>query len=89
MRLKFGVCILMGVIWFMCQFLPQQLSEFWAYVFQRIAGCLYYGVYMCYIRLITDNPTCIPTCPMTGLGVCTVVHNMAYVIAYMPHITDF
>ena len=28
---------------------------------------------MCYIRLITDNP--IPTCPMTGLGVCTVVRN--------------
>ena len=33
---------------------------------------------MCYISLITDNP--IPTCPMTGLGVCTVVQNMAYVI---------
>ena len=33
---------------------------------------------MCYIRLITDNP--VPTCPMLGLGVYTVVRHMAYVI---------
>ena len=33
---------------------------------------------MCYIRLNTDNPT--PPCPMTGLGVCTVVRNLAYVL---------
>ena len=37
---------------------------------------------MCYICLIPDNP--IPTCPMTGLGVCTVVRNMAYVL-YAPY----
>ena len=53
MCLKFGVSIPMGVIWRMCQFLPQQLSEFWAYVFQRIVGCLYYGVCVIYALLLT------------------------------------
>ena len=29
---------------------------------------------MYYIRFIDDNP--IPTCPITGLGICTVVRNL-------------
>ena len=78
MRLKFGVCIPMGVIWRMCQFLPQQLSNVGVCI---SAHCWLSVLWrMCYIRLITDNP--ISTCPMTGLGVCrpAVVRNMAYVI---------
>ena len=53
MGLKFGVRTPMGVIWRMCQFLSQQLSVFWVYVFKRIVGCLYYGVCITYALLPT------------------------------------
>ena len=41
------------VIWRVCQFLPQQLSLFLVCVFQRIVGCLYYGVCVTYSLLPT------------------------------------
>ena len=58
MRLKFGVCIPMGIIWRMCQFPPQQLAVFWLYVFKMVVCILVYVLHTPY-PVITDNP--IPT----------------------------
>ena len=53
-----------GEIWRMCQFLPQQLSVFWMYVFKRIVGCLYYGVTILFQHILRNmafviHATCI------------------------------
>ena len=67
-----------GVIWRMCQATTVVrildvcfLAQCWLSVLWR----------MCCLSLITENPF-----PMIGLGVCTAVRNMEYVIH---HITDF
>ena len=73
-----------GNMAYMCQFLPQQLSVFWVYVFQCIVGCLYYGVCVTYALL--------PTILIQHLQWLVLVFVLLSVILrmwYMPHITDF
>ena len=75
MRLKFGVCIPMGLIWRMCQFLPQQLSVFWAYVHisALLVVCTMTNVLhtpycrQSYSNMSNDWSRCLYCCPSYGV----------------------